>query len=63
MPTLAAQAEWLHLLTLSLADWLEQVEGAARKANPAVLWGEGEAWAYRRDAYAAMARLLGAALG
>ena len=36
-----------------------QVEGAARKANPAALWGEGEAWAYRRDGYAAMAALLG----
>jgi len=35
------------------------VEGAARKANPAALWGEGEAWAYRRDGYAAMAKLLG----
>ena len=36
-----------------------QVEVAARKANPAALWGEGEAWAYRRDGYAAMAKLLG----
>ena len=35
------------------------MEGAARKANPAALWGEGEAWAYRRDGYAAMAELLG----
>ena len=91
------EKEWLDFITLSLADWLEQVtrlgvwaglgggswatrvraqaqspspethphphphqvEGAARKANPAALWGEGEAWAYRRDGYAAMAELLG----
>ena len=50
--------EWRDFLTLSLADWLEQVEGAARKANPAVGWGAGEAWAYRRDAYACMATIL-----
>ena len=56
---LVDEAEWLDFVTLTLADWLEQVEGAARKPNPAALWGEGEAWAYRRDAYAAMARLLG----
>ena len=41
-----------------------QVEGAASKAVPravgdGVLWRKGEAWAYRRDAYAAMAQLLG----
>ena len=35
------------------------MEGAATKANPAAHWAEGEAWAYRRDAYAAMAALLG----
>ena len=56
---LADETEWLDFVTLSLADWLEQVEGAARHPNPAALWGAGEAWAYRRDAYAAMARLLG----
>jgi len=56
--------EWLAFLTLSLADWLEQVEGAASKAVPRpvgdrVLWREGEAWGYRREAYATMASLLG----
>jgi len=50
--------EWFDFVTLSLADWLEQVEGAARKANPAVRWGKGEAWAYRRDSYKAMAQIL-----
>ena len=54
-----ADGEWLDFITLSLADWLEQVEGAARHANPTVFWAEGGAWAYRRDAYAGMAKLLG----
>ena len=56
--SLTSTAEWLDFITLSLADWLEQVEGAARAENPPVLWGKGEAWAYRRDGYAAMAALL-----
>lgn len=43
--------EWLDYLELSLADWLEQVEGAATKANPLFLWKKGEAYAYRRLAY------------
>ena len=56
--------EWLDFLTLSLADWLEQVEGAATKEVPrpvgdGILWKKGEAWAYRREAYAAMASILG----
>ena len=29
--------EWLDYLELSLANWLEQVEGAATKANPLFL--------------------------
>ena len=40
--------EWLDFLELSLADWLEQVEGAATKPNPLYLWKKGEAFAYRR---------------
>lgn len=32
--------EWLDFLELSLADWLEQVEGAATTANPIFLWGK-----------------------
>jgi uncharacterized protein YfiM (DUF2279 family) len=34
------------------------VEGAARKETLLVHWPLGQAWAYRRDAYAGMARLL-----
>lgn len=57
---LASKAEWVDFLTLSLADWLEQVEGASTKQVPrpvedGILWPKGEAWAYRREAYAAMA--------
>lgn len=38
---------------------IPQVEGAARKENLIVHWPLGQAWAYRRDAYAGMARVLG----
>lgn len=50
--------EWLDFLELSLADWLEQVEGAAEKTNPLYGWQLGEAWKYRRVAYARMAEIL-----
>lgn len=50
--------EWLDFLELSLADWLEQVEGAAQKENPLFLWKEGEAYAYRRLAYRKMNEIL-----
>ena len=61
---LTSHQEWIDFQTLSLADWLEQVEGASTKLVPrpvedGVLWPKGEAWAYRREAYAAMARILG----
>ncbi len=56
---LHSNAEWRDFVTLTLADWLEQVEGAARKENPLACWPVGKAWAYRRDAYAAMAETLG----
>ena len=60
---LKSRAEWLDFLALSLADWLEQVEGAATKALPrpvgdGLVWDEGEAWGYRRRAYAKMAAIL-----
>ena len=45
-------------IELTLADWLEQVEGASKKENPYFLWKEGEAYAYRRDQYYAMSKLL-----
>lgn len=61
---LKSKQEWIEFLTLTLADWLEQVEGASTKEVPrpvedGVLWPKGEAWAYRREAYARMAELLG----
>ena len=69
---LRSHDEWIDFLTLSLADWLEQVEGAASRkcmlsfvgadgkvTQDRVLFEKGEAWAYRREAYAAMAELLG----
>jgi len=49
---------WLDFLELSLADWLEQVQGAAEKENPFLDWKEGEAWSYRRKAYQQMAKIL-----
>lgn len=59
---LKSRAEWLDFLALSLADWLEQVEGASTKRveSPVggLVWAEGEAWGYRRDAYRAMGVLL-----
>lgn len=48
----------MDFLELTLADWLEQVEGAADKENPLFLWKKGEAWSYRRNAYKQMAALL-----
>jgi len=52
--------EWLDYLELSLADWMEQVEGAATKPNPLFLWKKGEAYAYRRLAYRKMNEILSA---
>lgn len=51
--------EYDDFILLSLADWLEQVEGAAGKPNAMVGWVKGEAWGYRRKAYALMAKYLG----
>ena len=50
--------EWLDFLELTLADWLEQVEGASFNPSDLFLWRAGESYAYRRDAYAAMSELL-----
>ena len=50
--------EFLDFIELTLADWLEQVEGAAQKNNPYFLWKIGEAYAYRRDQYAVMSKML-----
>lgn len=50
--------EWVDFIELTLADWLEQVEGAAKKPSRLFLWKTGEAYAYRRAAYAKMAEIL-----
>jgi hypothetical protein len=49
---------FLDFVELVLADWLEQVEGAAEKDNVLFGWSKGHAWGYRREAYKNMAALL-----
>lgn len=56
---LEGEEEWLDFMELTLADWLEQVEGAAEKESSLFHWKVGEAWSYRRKAYAKMAEILG----
>jgi len=53
---------WIDFITLTLADWLEQVEGAAEGVNPLFQWESGDAWGYRRGAYARMADLVGVSI-
>ena len=50
--------EWIDFIELTLADWLEQVEGAANKSSQLFSWKIGEAYSYRRLAYAKMAEIL-----
>lgn len=50
--------EWLDFIELTLADWLEQVEGASERVNPLLEWNIGEAWSYRRIAYKKMLDIL-----
>jgi len=57
-PLELTKEEWLDFVELTLADWLEQVEGAAAKDNPIFLWNKGEAFSYRRTAYAKMSQIL-----
>ena len=54
-PIILTANQWLDFLELTVADWLEQVEGAASKANPSYGWQPGQAYAYRRSAYRRMA--------
>ena len=61
---LKSHGEWIDFLTLSLADWLEQVEGSAVKevrlpVGDGFVYKMGEAWGYRRTAYKRMAEVLG----
>ena len=57
-PIHLSDQDWYDFVELTLADWLEQVEGAALTASPLFRWEKGQAWSYRRTAYAAMAKLL-----
>ena len=50
----------MDFVELTLADWLEQVEGAATKPSSLFLWKAGEAYAYRRLAYHKMSQVLAA---
>lgn len=50
--------EWIDFIELTLSDWLEQVQGAAETASERFRWKVGEAYAYRRTAYAKMAEIL-----
>ena len=51
---------WFDFVTLTLADWLEQVEGAVRGTNGLFQWFErGDAWGYRRGAYRRMSEIVG----
>jgi hypothetical protein len=52
--------EWLDFIELTLADWLEQVEGAATQPSSLFLWKTGEAYTYRRLAYRKMSQVLAA---
>lgn len=52
------KSEWIDFIELTLADWLEQVQGAAEKPSILFQWKKGEAYAYRRYAYAKMAEIL-----
>lgn len=52
------EEQWLQFITLTLADWLEQVEGASSKVNDNYSWKIGSAWGYRREAYRMIAELL-----
>lgn len=50
--------EWLDFIELTLADWLEQVEGAAMKPSTLFLWQKGEAYSHRRLAFRKMSEIL-----
>jgi len=52
------KSEWLDFIELTLADWLEQVQGAAETPSTLFNWQKGEAYAYRRTAYAKMLDIL-----
>ena len=55
-----SKTEWLDFIELTLADWLEQCEGAASKPLTIFRWKKGEAYSYRRLAYGKMSHILAA---
>lgn len=55
-----SKGEWLDFIELTLADWLEQCQGAASKPSTLFRWKKGEAYSYRRLAYEKMSRILAA---
>lgn len=57
-PITLSQQEWIDFVELTLADFLEQVEGAAAKENPIYFWKKGEAYTYRRLAFQQMVTFL-----
>ena len=52
------KSDWIDFIELTLADWLEQVQGAAERPSTIFWWKTGEAFAYRRRAYAKMVDIL-----
>lgn len=57
-PITLSQQEWIDFVELTLADYLEQVEGAATKENLLYFWKVGEAFSYRRLAFQQMVKFL-----
>ena len=50
--------DWLDFVELNLADWMEQVEGAAVNPSDRFLWNAGEAYSHRRLAFRKMSQIL-----
>jgi len=57
-PIVLNKHEWVDFLELSLADWLQQVQGASESASEIFHWEKGQAFTYRRQAYARMVEIL-----
>mmetsp|Transcript_31798 Transcript_31798/g.45206 ORF Transcript_31798/g.45206 Transcript_31798/m.45206 type:complete len:260 (+) Transcript_31798:3-782(+) len=55
---LMTKEEWVDFLELTLADWLEQVEGASWKSNPLYYWDVGMSYSHRRLAFEKMSVIL-----
>lgn len=51
--------QYRDLITVQLADWLEQVERYSHMPEPKLGWQPGDAWGHRRNGYRRMAEKLG----